>query len=64
MIYFPPSYKLEPKKNKFYSGKKKRQPAWTDRILFKANTPYSQLSLKAYDCCTSIFGSDHRPVYA
>jgi len=37
MIRFPPTYKMEPTKNNFMSGKDWRIPGWCDRILFCVN---------------------------
>lgn len=35
-VTFPPTYKLDPGTDVYDSGEKRRIPAWTDRILFKA----------------------------
>ncbi len=36
-------------------------PSWTDRILYRPSDGIHQL---AYDACTDIKTSDHRPVWA
>lgn len=44
MIFFPPTYKLEPSHNSWCSGKDFRIPGWTDRIVFKENTKDNLIS--------------------
>lgn len=34
-LHFRPTYKFDHQSDTYDSGKKKRVPAWTDRILFK-----------------------------
>jgi phosphatidylinositol-bisphosphatase len=62
-LAFFPTYKYCKGTNtydiKAKSAKKKRDPAWCDRILFRGDVV--QLS---YNACSSVMTSDHKPVYA
>ncbi|KAK9015580.1 hypothetical protein V6N11_006680 [Hibiscus sabdariffa] len=63
-IYFPPTYKYSNNSDRYagedrHPKKKRRTPAWCDRILWYGRGLY-QLS---YVCGESKF-SDHRPVYS
>lgn len=58
-IYFAPTFKLQKNSDQY---KRKRQPGWTDRILFRSNN--SLLKLVNYDSNNLVRISDHRPVFA
>ena len=63
-INFLPTYKYQPGTT-FYEnrqGKKKREPAWCDRIMF-LNRTEGQISLSNYDR-VELLPSDHKPVVA
>lgn len=60
-IEFPPTYKFDKNTDDYDSGKKQRIPSWTDRILWKADDGIKALS---YGSISSMYVSDHRPVYA
>jgi hypothetical protein len=60
-ISFLPTYKYDIDTDTYDTSKKKRVPAYTDRILFK---PSDKVSLKEYDTVQELRISDHRPVYA
>ncbi len=63
-IAFAPTFKRKPYDNA--SFKMKRNPAWTDRILYHSNCgeEESDLELKGYDSNNLVSLSDHRPVFA
>ena len=61
-IMFAPTYKRQPGSNKNVSLK--RNPSWTDRILFKHNAETCQLVQKSYDSNNLVTLSDHRPVFS
>ena len=56
---FAPTFKIKPE-NDIYSPK--RNPAWTDRILYKGDAKVVQLM--NYDSNNLLKMSDHRPVFA
>jgi phosphatidylinositol-bisphosphatase len=60
-IEFPPTYKFDKNTDDYDSGKKQRVPSWTDRILWKEDDGIKALS---YGSVSSMYVSDHRPVYA
>lgn len=61
-IRFAPTYKRRPNKNTELSFK--RNPAWTDRILYKYNENECLLIQKSYDSNNLVMLSDHRPVFS
>ena len=65
-IEFAPTFKRKPGHNNAYGMK--RNPAWTDRILYTSSCQDShetcRLQLKSYDSNNLVTKSDHRPVYA
>eukprot|EP00392_Amoebophrya_sp_AT5.2_P015808 g16026.t1 len=64
-IRFPPTYKIDAYTRLQYdSSKKRRVPAWTDRILFKPNANLVPLAYDAIFDQEQLFLSDHRPVFA
>ena len=64
-ITFPPTYKYK-KDSDDYEDVKKRNPSWTDRILFKVakRRRNIEISIYSYDAISSMRQSDHRPVRA
>jgi hypothetical protein len=61
-IYFAPTYKRKPGGNTEIS--KKRNPSWTDRILYSFNEEKCTLTQKSYDSNNNVTLSDHRPVFS
>ena len=61
-ITFPPTYKLERFSDLYATKKPVREPAWTDRILYRI--PSNSGSIVYYNSYPNIKGSDHRPVAA
>ena len=63
-IAFAPTFKRKPFDNSSFGLK--RNPAWTDRILFycECNEEQCRLQLKSYDSNNMLDLSDHRPVFA
>ena len=63
-IAFAPTFKRKPYDNA--SFKLKRNPAWTDRVLYHCNCQKEvcDLELKGYDSNNLVSLSDHRPVFA
>ncbi|OMJ77945.1 hypothetical protein SteCoe_22339 [Stentor coeruleus] len=59
---FNPTYRFDCGTDTYDTSKKKRIPAWTDRILYK--TKNENLVLKKYDCVDTCLNSDHKPVFA
>lgn len=59
-LNFPPTYKFDKGTDDYDTSKKRRVPAWTDRILFTPDgvAPYY------YDSVAAVRRSDHRPVVA
>lgn len=59
-VTFPPTYKFDKGTDQYDTSKKRRVPAWTDRILFSPDgvAPYH------YDAVAAVRRSDHRPVVA
>lgn len=57
-ITFKPTYKYDKGTNDWDSSKKKRSPAWCDRILFKGK----EIEVDHYNSHPDIFFSDHMPV--
>ena len=62
-IGFAPTYKFDHDSDVYDTSSKRRIPAWTDRVLYKAQD-MSLVTLVGYDSCASIRFSDHRPVFA
>jgi len=60
-ITFPPTYKFDANSDQYDTGKKKRVPSWTDRILWK--TCHPDIRVLAYSCVPSLKCSDHRPIF-
>jgi phosphatidylinositol-bisphosphatase len=60
-ITFPPTYKYDIGLNRFDTSKKKRIPAFTDRILYKS--AQGDTKQVTYDSIANMW-SDHRPVFA
>jgi hypothetical protein len=58
-ISFPPTFKFNKNGQVYDTSKKKRVPAWTDRVLYMGS-----LELLEYASVPSAKTSDHRPVYA
>lgn len=61
-IQFAPTYKRKPGTNDVISTK--RNPSWTDRILFRSNPESCTLLQKSYDSNNLLVLSDHRPVFS
>lgn len=61
-ILFAPTYKRAPGTNDKVSVK--RNPSWTDRILFNHNADTCELVQKSYESNNLITLSDHRPVFS
>eukprot|EP00474_Spongospora_subterranea_P009019 CRZ09477.1 hypothetical protein [Spongospora subterranea] len=61
-ISFPPTYKFQPNTNDYErrQEKKKRSPAWCDRILWRSR-PGTTVQM-FYDSASSLCISDHKPV--
>ena len=59
-LNFKPTFKFDKLSDVYDTSKKKRIPAWTDRVL------YVDRGLKCigYDAVMDLRTSDHRPVYA
>lgn len=58
-LSFDPTYKYDFNSNEYDTSKKKRVPAWCDRILWRKNKAVEQI---AYNTAYYTY-SDHRPVY-
>lgn len=56
---FDPTYKYDIGTNNYDTSKKRRTPAWCDRILFRRN---ENLELIKYDK-VNYLNSDHKPVF-
>ena len=61
-VTFVPTYKYDKGSSVFDSSKKRRAPAWTDRVLWKA-APGSVRALQ-YAAASGVVASDHKPVAA
>lgn len=61
-ITFPPTFKYDKRSHQFDTSAKSRCPAWTDRVLYTADSPLC-LEIQDY-CCYDARTSDHRPVCA
>merc|ERR1712096_392714 len=59
-IEFPPTYKYDPGTDTYDSGKKRRVPVWTDRVLWRGEA----VTPRTYDAVPDLKVSDHRPVVA
>ena len=62
LLTFNPTYKYDPRSNKYDSSSKHRAPAWCDRILWRSRVANRarQLHYKRYEANVS----DHRPISA
>ena len=60
-VLFPPTFKFDKGTDNYDSSKKRRVPAWTDRILY---TPSEAAELVDYRSVAQARRSDHRPVVA
>lgn len=60
-VTFRPSYKLNVESDVYDTSRKRRVPAWTDRVLHKGDSAIKQIS---YSSAAKVRLSDHRPVYA
>jgi hypothetical protein len=58
-LNFDPTYKYDFNSNEYDTSKKKRVPAWCDRILWRKN---KAVELLEYNIANYTY-SDHRPVY-
>ena len=58
-LNFAPTFKYDIGSAQFDTSSKHRAPAWTDRVLFTANS-----QLEYYNSCDGVHFSDHRPVVA
>ena len=58
-IKFRPTFKYDENSDRYDTGKKKRVPSWTDRVLYKKEN----CDILYYNRLESMF-SDHRPVLA
>lgn len=69
-LQFPPTYKYIPGEDIYEQreGKKKRAPAWCDRVLWSSRpalgVPVRAPVLDTYSCVRSLSASDHKPVFA
>jgi len=62
-LNFAPTYKFDKNVNRYDTSKKKRIPAWTDRILHRS--PQSNMIHQLeYTSVPGVMFSDHRPVVA
>jgi len=61
---FAPTYKFDANTDTYDTSKKKRIPAWTDRVLWKGNDAKKNLKLQGYGSVGALKMSDHRPVFA
>ena len=59
-ISFPPTFKFDRHSDDYDTSKKRRVPAWTDRILYRALR--TSVDLVSYGSVSSSRHSDHRPV--
>jgi hypothetical protein len=60
-VRFLPTFKFDKGSTKYDTSKKRRIPAWTDRILFR-KSPH--VHLVDYSAIEGARSSDHRPVFA
>ena len=61
-IDFPPTFKYDKTTDAYDTSKKRRVPAWTDRVLYKASP--GAATLKSYRQVPDSRHSDHRAVLA
>jgi hypothetical protein len=63
MLEFRPTYKFDvvSHTDRYDTSKKRRVPAWTDRVLWRASR---HIVLEKYGSCEKMRYSDHKPVYA
>lgn len=59
-ITFPPTYRYTPLTDEWDNSRKKRAPAWCDRILWKG----SEVEQIEYKSVQEMRLSDHKPVYS
>ncbi|KAH3762969.1 inositol 5-phosphatase [Pelomyxa schiedti] len=64
-LLFRPTYKYHVGTRDYDTGgKKKRIPAWCDRVLWKTLPGAAPLEQKQYFCCDLLTSSDHSPVFS
>lgn len=59
-INFPPTYRYTPLTDEWDNSRKKRAPAWCDRILWKG----SKVEQIEYKSVHEMRLSDHKPIYS
>ena len=64
VITFQPSYKFLPTTSDYDEVKKKKIPAWCDRILWTTTTRQKTMKCVMYDIVMDQKMSDHKPVFA
>ena len=60
-INLAPTYKFDIHTDTYDTSKKKRKPAWCDRIFFKINE--TECEVKEYNSMNEFKISDHKPVF-
>jgi hypothetical protein len=60
-ITFAPTYKYDENTDNFDTSAKQRTPSWCDRVLWRTHESITPVR-GSYNSCTSLKGSDHRPV--
>jgi hypothetical protein len=69
-VYFRPTFKFDKSSGAYDTSKKRRVPAWTDRVLFcrpnagATSKGRAVVDLVEYDAAMDVRRSDHRPVFA
>ncbi len=61
-IKFAPTYKFDIQKDTYDTSRKKRKPAWCDRIVYKVDKN-SKCEVEDYNSINDYKISDHKPVY-
>ena len=64
-IKFAPTYKFDIQTDTYDTSKKKRKPAWCDRIFYKVKDKRNngECEVKDYNSINDFKISDHKPVY-